>query len=150
MFLVRKKYLLLIAGLFWTFAGFMIVKIGYTLIPVLSQKIILIISGFVIFYLFYHFIFSKLVYKHEKRIRNNPNEKMPVWLFFDGKSYIIMIAMMTFGITIRYLHLVPNWFIAFFYSGLGTALLACGIRFIIRFLRYEKGLRVIPRFEKNQ
>ena len=150
MFLVRKKYLLLIAGLFWTFAGFMIVKIGYTLIPVLSQKIILIISGFVIFYLFYHFIFSKLVYKHEKRIRNNPNEKMPVWLFFDGKSYIIMIAMMTFGITIRYLHLVPNWFIAFFYSGLGTALLACGIRFIVRYMLYYKGLRVISRFEKTK
>lgn len=40
-----------------------------------------------------------------------------------------MFFMMTFGIVIRTQHLLPNQFIAVFYTGLGTALLLAGIIF---------------------
>lgn len=45
--------------------------------------------------------------------------KMAWYNFFDRKSYLIMICMMTLGVLIRKLQLVPEWNIAFFYSGLG-------------------------------
>ena len=59
------------------------------------------------------------------------DEKKPVWLFFDKGSYIVMVFMMTLGITLRVFQLVPNWFIAFFYAGLGTALALAGVGFFI-------------------
>lgn len=146
---VPKKYLLLIAGIIWSFAGCMVMKIGFPLVPQSSYRVATILGACVVFYVFYHFIFSPLVYKHEKRIRNNSAEKMPFWLFFDLRSYIIMIVMMGGGMSLRSFHLLPDGFIAFFYSGLGLALFACGVRFIFRYFRYEKGLRYIPRLEKK-
>lgn len=146
---IPKKYLLLIAGIVWSFAGCMVMKIGFPLVPSSSYRVATILGAFLIFYVFYHFIFSSLVYKHEKRIRNTATEKMPFWLFFDLRSYIIMIVMMGGGMSLRSFNLLPEGFIAFFYSGLGFALFACGVRFIFRYFRYDKGLRYIPRLEKK-
>jgi hypothetical protein len=41
------------------------------------------------------------------------------------------------GMTLRLSHLMPDWMIAFFYSGLGLALFLCGIRFLGVFARKE-------------
>ena len=45
--------------------------------------------------------------------------------FFDVRGYLIMAVMMGGGIALRSFHLVPGWFIAFFYTGLGIALALC-------------------------
>ena len=60
---------------------------------------------------------------------------MPGYLFFDKKSYLVMIVMMSGGIVIRKFALIPEWGIAFFYSGLGLALASCGIKFLVGFLK---------------
>src|SRR5674476_1323498 len=38
---------------------------------------------------------------------------------------------------LRLSHLVPDWMVAFFYSGLGVALLLCGLRFLGIFARRD-------------
>lgn len=136
-FSVLKKYLLLFAGMAWVFAGTMVIKTGLPLFMIpgyLGYKIILAAGIFIIFYFF---IFAKLVTKHTHRILTDPRPKMPFWEFFDGKSYIVMAIMITGGITIRKLGLLPKFVIGFFYIGLGTALFLCGVMFIIRFLKFE-------------
>lgn len=62
-------------------------------------------------------MFSKLVGKHAARIRSYGEEKMHVLKFFDVRGYLIMAVMMGGGIALRSFHLVPGWFIAFFYTG---------------------------------
>ena len=146
---VRKKYLLLIAGLFWCFAGFMVIKIGFPLVPKSDFMLLTILGAIIIMLIFYLLIFSSLVYKHEKRVRNYPQEKLPFWYFFDLKSYILIAIMMGGGIALRKFELIPHWFIAFFYSGLGVALFSCGVRFLVRFAEYEKGLHLIQRHENR-
>ena len=47
----------------------------------------------------------------------------------------MMAIMMTGGISLRAFGLVPNWFIAFFYTGLGIALALSGMSFLGRFFR---------------
>ena len=47
----------------------------------------------------------------------------------------MMAIMMTGGISLRAFGLVPNWFIAFFYTGLGIALALSGMSFLGRFVR---------------
>lgn len=50
---------------------------------------------------------------------------------------MIMIFMMTIGISIRSFHLLPDIFIAVFYSGLGFALFMAGIKFFINYFNTE-------------
>jgi hypothetical protein len=46
-------------------------------------------------------------------------------------------VMMGGGMALRLSHLMPDWMIAFFYSGLGVALFLCGVRFLAVFARKE-------------
>lgn len=78
-------------------------------------------------------IFGRLVKKHTKRIQGYQEEKKWFWNFFDLKSFLIMAFMITGGILIRSLSLCPEWFIAFFYTGLGTSLFLAGLTFFYQF-----------------
>ncbi|MDD2568457.1 MAG: hypothetical protein PHQ49_02255 [Clostridia bacterium] len=134
-FSIPKNYLMLIAGVVWLAAGTMVTVLGLPLLINLSGNIWLSVLAVIVFLAFYLLIFSKLVKKHTIRIRENPRECMPFWQFFDKPSYIIMIIMMSGGITLRSAHIIPDWVIAFFYTGLGIALFSCGTRFISVFFR---------------
>lgn len=134
LYMIPKNYLPLIAGIVWVFAGSMVCKIGVPIfITMLGPVSILAFIGTFLF--FYLMIFRKLVYKHVRRIRDMSDERTCFWLFFDLKSYIIMIVMMSFGIISRKLNLFPAAFIGPFYSGLGFALFSCGVRFVVAFFK---------------
>lgn len=135
---LSKHRLLLIAWSLRIIAWFFIMKIG---IPLLWKSPLfrkLLLPALMIFLIFYKLIFSPLVKKHHQRIMRMSVAKMAWYNFFDRKSYLIMICMMTLGVLIRKLQLVPEWNIAFFYSGLGWALFSCGVRFIVCFLSERK------------
>ncbi|WP_317367302.1 hypothetical protein [uncultured Tyzzerella sp.] len=125
---VKKHTLLLIASFIWLIAGFNVLRIG-----IVTYKdyisIFNIVLSLAVFSMFWFMVFSKLVFKHTKRI-NNFTEDLQFFLnVFDKKSFIIMACMITFGILIRILHLAPDVFIAVFYSGLGSALFLAGLLF---------------------
>ena len=133
-YMIPKNYLPLIAGIVWIFAGSMVCKTGFPIfITMLGPVSIAAFIG--VFLFFYLMIFRRIVYKHIRRIRNMSEERACFWSFFDLKSYIIMITMMSFGIVSRKLNLFPLSFIGPFYSGLGLALFLCGVRFIIAFFK---------------
>jgi hypothetical protein len=48
-----------------------------------------------------------------------------------------MAVMMGGGMALRLSHVMPDWMIAFFYSGLGVALFICGLRFLAVFARRD-------------
>ncbi|MDD2498557.1 MAG: hypothetical protein PHY90_10590 [Desulfitobacteriaceae bacterium] len=133
---VSKYILFALAGSLWTFAGSMVLSMG---LPALIKCWTWYwqVSAIVVFLVFYVAVFSVLVRKHEQRIQNDERDKMPIWLFFDLKSYLIMAIMMTSGVVLRMNGILPQWFLAFFYSGLGSALLSCGVYFIVIAVRYS-------------
>ena len=53
-------------------------------------------------------------------------ERLNFLRFLDLKGYLIMAFMMSFGFGLRLTGLIPNWFFAFFYTGLGCALALAG------------------------
>ena len=71
------------------------------------------------------------------RIRSYGEEKMHVLKFFDVRGYLIMAVMMGGGIALRSFHLVPGWFIAFFYTGLGIALALAGVGFLVHYFHRD-------------
>ena len=122
-FYVTKEVLLGIAGFVWCAAGFNIVRIG--LLAYAEQSGALLIAGLLagsvaVFLVFWTRIFSKLLGKH---------------------TDIIMAVMMTVGISLRAFSLVPSWFIASFYTGLGIALFGAGVGFLINLARLLKASR---------
>lgn len=133
--MVKRRTLLLIAGVVWTIAGFNILKIG-----VMSYSgyvhILNLICSSIVFLMFWFFIFNKLVVKHTTRIAGYEEEKKYFWNFFDVPSFIIMAFMITVGISIRSFNLLPNAVIAVFYTGLGLALFGAGIKFMKNYLCY--------------
>ena len=133
--MVKNRTLLLIASIVWLIAGFNVVKIGFTSY-IDRVNIINLIGSAIIFSLFWFKVFSKLVDKHTVRIKSYATEKQYFWNFFDLKSFAIMAFMMTFGILIRVFNLMPEVFIAVFYSGLGSALALAGVKFGVNYFKY--------------
>ena len=133
-----KNHLMLIAGLVWCAAGAMVCVIGLPLeLGLAPSQVILIPLAVAIFLLFYVFVFSPLVRKHTGRIRARTEDRLPFWNFFNASSWVVMAVMMGGGMALRLSHLMPDWAIAFFYSGLGVALFLCGVRFLGVFARKD-------------
>lgn len=133
---VPKTALFFLAGALWCFAGSQILKLGLPdMIAAWTMPLLHIAAAFVVFFVFFHFIFLKLVHKHRKRIADFVTEKPFVLQFFDKKGYIIMACMITFGVLLRSAHIVPPLYLGTFYTGLGTALLLAGICFLGSFCR---------------
>ena len=74
-------------------------------------------------------MFYNMTKKHTKRILAYKG-RIYFWKFFDKKSYLIMVFMMGGGIGLRSMKILPDYFIGFFYTGLGFALALAGLIFI--------------------
>lgn len=134
-FHVKKRTLLATAGCVWLIAGFNVARLGILSYLGLHQITAINILLSAVVFCAFGFMFFKMALKHTRRIRNYSEIYRPIWYFFDLKSYIIMAVMMSGGIWLRYSGLVPDIFIAVFYTGLGCALTLAGILFWIMFIR---------------
>ena len=89
---VTKEWLLLIAGVVWSIAGFNITRLGImaygeAVAPVLA----LAVGSVAVFTVFWTRVFSKMLHKHIVRIQGYGQEVQPFWRFFDTKSYICLL-----------------------------------------------------------
>jgi hypothetical protein len=135
---IPKNQLMLIAGIVWCVAGAMVSRIG---LPLLwgsgAAQLGLDLLAVVVFLIFYLLIFARLVVRHTARVRARSEQRLPFWDFFDGRSWAVMAIMMGGGMWLRLSGTVPNWMIAFFYTGLGLALFSCGTRFLVVYTRKD-------------
>ena len=125
---VKKHHLLFFACVVWMIAGFNVLKIG---IESYNEYRTILNYGLTIlvFLVFWFMVFYKLTLKHTTRIQGYEEEKQFFYKFFDLKSFFIMAFMISFGVIIRTFHLLPERFIAVFYTGLGAALFLAGVLF---------------------
>lgn len=132
---VKKRTLLAIAGCVWFAAGFNVARLGviaYINTDFSYWQPLVSMAVFAAFGL----MFYKMSIKHNRRICGYTEPYRPFWNFFDLKAYCIMTFMMGGGIWLRYSGLVPEMFIAVFYTGLGCALAGAGLLFWVMFFRY--------------
>ena len=128
-FQVKKQNLLIIAALVWVAAGVNILHIGLEAYAEGYVTTINEVLSVVVGLVFWFGTFYKLTKKHTQRITNYEEQHQYFWHFFDLKSFIIMVIMMTGGIALRVSGIAPSVFIAIFYTGLGSALALAGILF---------------------
>lgn len=140
-FHVKKRTLLAVAGFVWLMAGINVARLG-----VLSyQKLagitaVHVLLSLVVFCAFGCMFFWMSI-KHSNRIQGYREAFRPIWHFFDLKAYLIMAVMMGGGIWLRSSGLVPDVFIAVFYTGLGCALGLAGVLFFVMFFRFCTGYK---------
>lgn len=135
-FHVKKRMLLAVAGCVWMIAGFNVARLGILSYRIISPILVIHILLSILVFLIFGLMFYKMSIKHTKRIRGYKEEFRPVWHFFDIKAYCIMAVMMGGGIWLRSSGLVPDVFIAVFYTGLGCALTLAGVLFWIMYFRF--------------
>lgn len=127
---MKKKYLVLLAGILWIFAGVKVVMVGCRVggeVDIKNFWYYLIMAT--VFLVFYFRIFSPMVDKNLDRIGKLDEPKL--WKFLDKKSYIIMFGMMFLGMGLRKFTSLPAVFFYTFYIGLGMALLSAGIKYMV-------------------
>lgn len=133
---VKNETLVVVAGVVWAIAGLNILKLGLDAYfgsawaPLVLG--VLLIGSAAVFLMFHLKVFNKMVGKHVARIRGYVTEKTNIFKFFDAHGYLIMAIMMGGGISLRMSGLVPDWFIASFYTGIGFALAVAGMSFLGR------------------
>ncbi len=132
---VATEKLLLIAGAVWMVAGLNIAAIGVGAITHGHVVWWVLLGTFAVFLMFHIMVFQKMVRKHAERIRGYEEDRKHIWHFFDKKGYIIMACMMGGGIALRASGILPEAFIAFFYTGLGAALAIAGASFIFSYFK---------------
>lgn len=133
---VRKRTLLLIAGLVWGCAGFNILRIGIAAYSA-YWNIWNVLISLAVYLAFQLFIFSRMVKKHTVRIVGYEEEKQFFLKFFDVKAFCIMGFMIALGVGLRISGICPDIFIAVFYTGLGASLLTAGVLFLVNFVRNQ-------------
>lgn len=135
---VNKRSLLFIAALIWTFAGSMLFYRGIGFLKESGTNIwlkagISVVAGTV----FYLGMFSKISGKHVKRILNMTQNKPCAFSFFNFRSYLIMIIMISLGIFSRKSGLVPVDYLAILYVTMGIPLFASSFRFYYYGIKYK-------------
>ncbi len=130
---INSKYLFLIASIIWMIPGIIITRRGFMTTP--ESWGIWRIVGAVLTLAFFLFIFTRMTAKNKKRINSFEGTKQSVFNTFELKTWIIIIFMILLGVVLRLLPWNIEVFVAFFYPGLGIALLTASIIFFIAFIQ---------------
>lgn len=137
-FYVLSPNLILIAGIVWLIAGYNVARLGIISYFELKSISFMHIIGSIFIFIPFGVMFLNMSKKNARRILDITDSHSPFWAFFELKSYLIMFGMITFGIGLRASHLVPNTFIAVFYTGLGIALASAGIYLVGFYFRTKQ------------
>lgn len=126
---VPKYILLILSGLLWAYAGFILIHYAYLWLSEENTSMSLLFASFgLISGLLVHFFgFSRVVTKNLKRIAEMP-EKPCIFGFMSWKSYLLILFMMTLGISLR-LSPLPKPYLSIIYIGIGSALILSGSRY---------------------
>jgi hypothetical protein len=134
-----RRYLLFIAALVWTFAGGMLLYKGGTIFleynHLFWSRLICSAIGGLLFYLL---LFSKISFKHTRRIVNLKNDNPCAFSFFDLKSYIVMTVMITSGILLRKSDLLAPEYLSILYITMGIPLFLSAFRFYYYGIFYDE------------
>jgi len=136
---ISKKYLLFVAAIVWTIAGLMLMNRGIGLVSetklTLGLSFLIGILGGTIFYML---LFSGISLKHSLRISLIKFEKPCIFSFFDLRSYLMMLTMISGGVILRKSDILDHSVIGTFYIIMGFPLLFSSFRFYYYGFRYNQ------------
>jgi len=134
---VSKYLLMALAGLMWSAVGIMLCRMSYTWLRAVPIRWALSLGslGLISALAAYRFGFSKIALKNIFRLCLLP-DKTCIFAFQAWKSYLIIIFMISLGLTLRHSPL-PKHFLAVIYEIIGGALFFSSFHFYGRIWRVK-------------
>ncbi len=137
---VSRRNLLLVAALVWLLAGLMLITRGLNMYFSIGGTYDLnTLISLIIGVIFYFAVFRKVSDKHIQRILILKNQYIPFYQFFNKRSYIMMLLMITMGVLARKTGIVPSYYLSLFYITMGTPLLISAFKFLHRRIKKNNG-----------
>jgi hypothetical protein len=132
---VDKKFLLITAGIMWCGVGVMLILFAESwLIHFEGRGALLFAFAGVLAGIPIHFLgFLKLARKNINRLTALAGKKC-FFSFITWKSYLIIVFMVTLGITLRHSS-IPRQYLSILYNGIGLGLFLSGIVYIASSIR---------------
>ena len=125
---VSRKVLIVFAGAMWCCVGIMLILMAFHWLSAYKGNLwLIVVSGFIAALIIHHFGFLKIVNKNLERISQLP-EKPCVFSFISWKSYLIIVIMVSMGITLRH-SFIQKQYLSVIYLGIGLALFLSSIRY---------------------
>ena len=127
---VDKRILVLLAGTVWCGVGIMLVNLAVSWLSPLSfrESGIYYAAAFLGTMAIHHFGFLKIADNNLNRLLPL-TEKRCLFSFMTWRSYIMVLIMVSMGITLRHSAL-PKRYLSILYNGIGLALFLSGIRYL--------------------
>jgi hypothetical protein len=127
---VDKRILVLLAGLMWCGVGIMLISFAISWLSLYADRGrgFFYAAGFLAAMPIHHFGFLKIADKNLKRLLPL-TEKKCIFSFMTWKSYLIVLVMVSMGITLRH-SAIPKQYLSVLYNGIGLALFLSGIRYL--------------------
>ncbi|MBE0667262.1 MAG: hypothetical protein IH593_06250 [Bacteroidales bacterium] len=117
---MKKEYLLLPAGFMWMGVGIMLTVMAFGWLIASLHPIPFALIGITAGILVYRFGFLKIARKNIVRIEALPGKRC-FFSFMTLRSYILVIVMMTLGITLRHSSIPRDW-LSIIYNSIGFGL----------------------------
>ena len=136
---VSKRWLYLVAGVIWSGVGILLIRLAYGwLLPVERWVAwLLALTGGLLAFATYRFLFTWFADKNIRRVDNLSKEKVCIFAFQQWTSYPLVVFMVTLGISLREYSPVPKPFLAVMYIGIGGGLLLASFRYYAHLLGYN-------------
>lgn len=136
---VSKRTLLLEATCVWLIAGSVLFIRGIISIKALGDINYLILIACIIGGIgFFRVMFLKISDKYIKHIKDRKEKKSHIFSFFSPKGYLMMILMISFGITLKKLNVIPLLYLSYFFFFMATPLLLSAVRFLIAAIKHKE------------
>jgi hypothetical protein len=128
---VDKKILILLAGLMWCGVGVMLIRYAVSWLSAFSfkEQVIFYLIGFTIALPIHFLGFIRIAKKNLRRLMPMEIRKC-VFSFMTWKSYLIVLFMVSLGITLRHSSL-PKQYLSIVYNGFGLALFLSGTKYLL-------------------
>ncbi len=128
---MKKEYLLLPAGFMWMGVGIMLCVMAFKWLGSSLQPLPFAVAGIAAGIVIYRFGFVKIAHKNIDRIEALPGKRC-FFSFMTFRSYLLVIVMMTLGITLRHSSIPREW-LSVIYNGIGIGLALSSIRYFISY-----------------
>ncbi|MDX2414599.1 MAG: hypothetical protein QNK33_05365 [Bacteroidales bacterium] len=134
-FLIKKQYLVYISGILWVLVSLMLINFARSWYETFegSTHWIYTSIGMTLAVFKYFFVFSGMADKNLHRILSM-NERAPFYKFFSFRTYLLILIMMTLGISFRKFG-VPGQYMAVIDIAIGFGLFFSSIRYFRKYIK---------------
>ena len=139
---VKHTTLILITGIIWLIASFILLSRAYGWIELLTaiQLWIGLVVALFLALVKSYLIFTKLTKKNIERIYSTKQSSISIWEFHFKKDKLLILLMIILGMILRSISFIPRYVLFPLYAGIGIAMFYVWILYYVSFLKNRKKL----------